>query len=451
MNQVFRHKGRSSEKIENLCENEGLSVLEIDRSSLEEYLQFGFVHAPNTIYKDVKRIQPEKTDNNCFGKLDVNTDDSVALIKGELTSAIDRGVIEGRTGLLLSSGLDSCAIAACSRHKLNTYTICFDFRDWNEHAIAEKVSMACGHSHQNIIISIDDLKDNFDEWIETLNQPYAHPNSLATYIAFKKIKSNNEVLMDGTGGDTFFGTLGQSAVQEKLIRKRKIVVDTAEFLRKRLGPSRNASAKIFNLIPDTWAKPVSELLLYPHERAIYFNNWKGFFFNYLCERDACLRDNISSLYGSLSAYRDAHYYQYFKAWGAEASSGRVYMASSATGLSVHLPFIDKQLVKLMSQIPDKVLYSGPGSKQILERIVREKHPQYLYSKKAISCPWSLAFKDDAWRSDLYSLSDELTCFPKEKINKIVDQHVKGNMDHAQRLLNLLVLTRWSKIKRVSVF
>ncbi len=198
---------------------------EIDNQSIHNYLKFNYIPLPNTIYKFVKHVEPayyyeidcdtlqiEKTkyweiknspeienisEEEVFEKIDEILTDA---IKIRLRS--DVGI-----GAFLSGGLDSSLVCAMTKEKFNvsldTYSIGFKEKRFDESDWAKKVAQYCGLNNKVHILESDII----DLWNTTTwhnDQPHGDISFIPTYIVSQFASKDYKLVFTGDGGDEAF-------------------------------------------------------------------------------------------------------------------------------------------------------------------------------------------------------------------------------------------------------
>lgn len=445
MYQRFSFCNSESTSIRKLTETGEMSKLEIDPASVHEYLKFGYVHAPRTIFRNVKRLDVVEPPVRADARMDIGPAEARRLAQAKLRCVLGQKLL-GRTspaGLFLSSGLDSCAIACAVSQPLFTYTIGFTFRAWNEVEIAQQVSSAAGHEHRNLMLSNQDLFDSFDAWIRSLNQPYAHVNALPTWIAMNHIAGETDLVLDGSGADDVMGDVGRIQNAKSRPMHRAVAERLLQMAERIPGliPSTIA-ASVYNIVPDSFARLVIRGTTPIRDRMVFYDFWKGCLFPYLIGEEIKLHPDVDEMIRNLDGNVDYEYFLYHRTWAYEAAMGRVRIASEATGLPYFMPLAEPEYSDLLLQFPARALFDNGQVKHMLLDLIQAKLPSYRYSKRAIATPWSLVFKESLWRHDLENLPDQLGAIAPDRVHRIVRQYLQGNVDHSARILNLLVLARW---------
>lgn len=197
----------------------------IDNQSIHNYLKFNYVPIPNTIYKFVKHVEPahyyeidcatlEITKNkyweikNLSEIEDISEEEVFEKIDEILTDAIkirlrsDVGI-----GAFLSGGLDSSLVCAMTKKKFNvsldTYSIGFKEKRFDESEWAKKVAQYCGLNNKIHILESDII----DLWNTTTwhnDQPHGDISFIPTYIISKFAAKDYKLVFTGDGGDEAF-------------------------------------------------------------------------------------------------------------------------------------------------------------------------------------------------------------------------------------------------------
>lgn len=198
---------------------------EFDTSRLAEYLSFQVVHAPRTLLGSVEQLQPGHT-------LQVSAQgvvrrrywqlryappgtprppdgDVVDQLQEAVSNAVRRRVPRGvETGLYLSGGLGSAAIAAAARDRylpLPGFTISFADDPFPEAPFAGRVASLLGLEHHDVVIGTSELAATFDEAVAALGHPVGHPAVLLQLALARAAKERVTVVLSGNGSEALFG------------------------------------------------------------------------------------------------------------------------------------------------------------------------------------------------------------------------------------------------------
>ena len=79
--------------------------------------------------------------------------------------------------------------------------------------LARKVALEFGTEHMEIILKPEDMLEDLNSMISSIDEPYA--GGLPTWFVFKFMSKYLKVGLTGTGGDELFGNYGKWCGLEK--------------------------------------------------------------------------------------------------------------------------------------------------------------------------------------------------------------------------------------------
>lgn len=215
--------------------------------AIHYFFRFGYIPAPFTIYKGVKKLEEgsylqlnfDVYFNISDGSIDLKpvqywkleeeiqketiTDEVKA--KKELHDLLKSSVEmrmrgEESVGVLLSGGVDSSLMAAItqsfSKEPIPTFSIGFKESSHNESDYANQVAEQLGTDHHEFILSHQEARElirNLPDWYE---QPYADSSALPTYLVSRKAKQKVDKVLLGDGGDEQFMGYGMYTWADRL-------------------------------------------------------------------------------------------------------------------------------------------------------------------------------------------------------------------------------------------
>lgn len=198
---------------------------QLARQNLAEYLSFQVVHAPRTLLEDAFQVEPGH-------RLEVRAGGQVARRwwnpvyaapgaprprEGELVEALDaavgaavlRRVPRGvSTGLYLSGGLGSTAIAAAARArylKLPGFTVGFSDDLYPEAPYAGRVAGLLGIEHHQVEVGTAQLAAGFDAAVAAMGHPVGHPAAVLQLALARVTAEHVRVALSGDGAEELFG------------------------------------------------------------------------------------------------------------------------------------------------------------------------------------------------------------------------------------------------------
>ena len=105
---------------------------------------------------------------------------------------------------------------------INTYTIGFDFNDFDESIYAEEVAAILGTSHKSHICSKADVLSIIPHISDAYTEPFADSSQVPTMLVSKIAKNDITVALTGDGGDELFGGYNRYIIAQnigKLLKK----------------------------------------------------------------------------------------------------------------------------------------------------------------------------------------------------------------------------------------
>jgi asparagine synthase (glutamine-hydrolysing) len=190
----------------------------VDRTAIVDYMTYGYVPSPKTIYSDIRKLPPAHTMVYEDGKLRLQrywsapvettiNDMKVAVerLDGLLHEIVPSQLVSDvPIGVFLSGGLDSATITYYAG-KVSTFTLGLDDPARSEADAARGVAMHLGTDHHEITASSGDLRTAVDTVARCFGEPFADNAAWSTYLISKLAREHVTVALSGEGGDELFG------------------------------------------------------------------------------------------------------------------------------------------------------------------------------------------------------------------------------------------------------
>lgn len=200
----------------------------IDYAALHFFLWNMYIPAPKTIFKDTYKLEPgsyleisihtgEKRIYKWWhpyqiydkGELKLSQQDWLERIESELSDAVKiRLEADVPVGIFLSGGIDSSlvtALACETGKKINTFSIGFNEKDFDEAGYAKEIADILGTNHHNLYCSINDAKNIIKEIPKAYSEPFADNSQIPMLLLSGLTRENVTVSLSGDGGDELFG------------------------------------------------------------------------------------------------------------------------------------------------------------------------------------------------------------------------------------------------------
>ncbi len=449
-----------------------------DPGALGDYLAYGYVPAPSSIYRDVRKLLPGHSLLWERGRVRVEPywrleyAPKLRLTDAEAEAELERHLVEAvrlrlvsdvPIGALLSGGIDSSIVVALmarlSPGRVKTFSIGFEDAAYNELDHARRLAARYGTDHHEAIVK-PNAADVLPTLVRHFGEPYADSSAVPTYYACKLARSQVTVALNGDGGDEGFagydryramvlseriaslpGARPLSVLVERLwarrdadgIRRRRRA-RVLKFLRGvRLPPDRRYRYWMTNLeeemvdsllVPEV-ARDIVQARSFAVERA-----WAES--GRLTGVDRLLRvEFLTSLPNDLLAKMD--------------------IASMANSLETRSPLLDQEVVEFAARLPSGLkLRGGRHQKYLLRRLARALLPAENIdrAKMGFGVPvgdWLRGPLRDLGADALLSQrARERGYFRPRAVDRLWTEHQSGAADHTYPLWALLMLELWHR-------
>jgi asparagine synthase (glutamine-hydrolysing) len=196
----------------------------MDIRSLDQYLFLGYIPAPRTIFKGIKKLQPAHclainfdgtiTSHRRYWSLDYRPKHGKSLstwveeAESILQESVQAHLVSDvPVGAFLSGGIDSSLVvsmmAAASDHPVHTYSIGFSERSYDESPYARAVAenFSCRHLSKNLQA---DAQSVLPQLVRHFGEPFGDWSALPTFFLAQLAGKDHKVVLSGDGGDELF-------------------------------------------------------------------------------------------------------------------------------------------------------------------------------------------------------------------------------------------------------
>ena len=200
----------------------------IRQELLNRYLVHQYINAPDTIFKQVYKLEPGAVYQFCKGKKkqwkywDVTKvyeekkdtfkgtfGEAKEELKKKLSDSIEmRMIADVPLGTFLSGGYDSSLMTAMAQSKstkpVKTFSIGFEDKKYNEAIYAKEVAEYLGTEHTEMYITEADMFGLIEDFTDYYDEPFADSSQIPSMLVSKLAKEKVTVALSGDGGDEFF-------------------------------------------------------------------------------------------------------------------------------------------------------------------------------------------------------------------------------------------------------
>ena len=385
---------------------------DLDMRSLQKYLAYGYVPAPNALYRGCKKLPagaylsirlPDLTlKQKSYWRFELRPDQSLSErdepalmeeLRHLLRQAVKRRLISDvPIGFFLSGGIDSSAVVRLAADtqpcdSIKTFNIGFQEKSFDESTYARQVAEAIGVRHHVEILDLDAARKFVPTVLGHLDEPLGDASILPTSLLSRFTRNHVTVALSGDGGDELFAgydpfkALRPADIYNCLVPHS--LHKMARHLADRLpGSSRNMSMefKIKRLLMGLsyrralW-NPVWMSMVEPAQMQQLFDNPLAPEELYSEALDAWENSRCDNLVD-----RTLEFYTRF--YLTEDILMKVDRATMQWSLESRAVFLDNDLVAFCQRLPHHFKYRKGETKYLLKKALRDLLPkEILYRRK----------------------------------------------------------------------
>jgi len=450
---------------------------ELDLKSFAKYLSYEYIPAPATIFTNVRKLEPGAflvwqrggQQREFYWDLQLDERPHGVLKEEEYVERLDelfqiavkrRLMSDVEVGVLLSGGVDSSLVAVqASRlygQPMRAFNISFEDKTYDEQEYAIQAAQVAGIKLESERCTEGALLNIVGKMGEILDEPFADPSFVPTYLLSQITAQRVRVALSGDGGDDIMaGYVTFPAV--KLVNFYKILPVGLRSLINRRVSRMSVSHRYLSL--DFKLKQFMRGAGYATE-LMYFQ-WLAAFndqekqnlllpeHNRRLEKVKIHEDIIGYL-GQSGLTRDLERILYLtmKLYLQDDILVKVDRASMACSLEVRSPFLDHELVEFVNQVPMDLKLKGLTTKYLLKKVAAKYLPARIVNrkKKGFAMPIARWFRKEL-RGPLtdYLSPRRLSAegyFNPAYVEGLVREHLEGKANHYKKLWTLLVFELW---------
>jgi len=453
---------------------------EFNRATLSEYLAFGYIAGPETMFAGIRKLMPGYT-------LELSEGGEPRIEEyWDLTAEVDqisrgkdyyiqryRELLEGAVrshlmsdvplGMFLSGGLDSSAVAALATkirgERIKTFAVGYGEEQFSELRYAREVAAHIKSDHHEVRLSREEFFQSLPRLIWHEDEPIVWPSSVSLYFVARLAREHVTVVLTGEGSDETLA--GYTRYAWTLLNAR---MDRAY---RAVTPSalRNLVRKTTHAIPlgATLHRKLEHTFLVRDG-----SSWPSFYYdNFFSAFSAAEQRNLlmpealansgDAYAGSMKAWDRSHGDLLHRLLYADINSYLIELLmkqdqmSMAASIESRVPFLDHELVEFTARIPAQHSIQGMAGKFILKQAVEDLLPHSIVYRKKMGFPtpweyWLAGPQLDQLETMLLEpRSTERGLFRAEEVKHLFAEHRTRARDHGNRIWRLLNLETWLQV------
>lgn len=474
----------------------GLAGSDVDPAALCEFVQFGYVSAPKSLYAALRTVRPgavltfdptlKVTESTYWSATELYAGATVRPMRQALsvmpeTELLDRVeselaeafryrlVSDVPVGLFLSGGIDSSIVAALLARvpgtTLRTFTIGYAGSEFDESEYARTVAAHLGAEHTEFTVSEAEALALFARLDDIADEPIGDSSLIPTLMVSELARRHVKVAMSADGADELFGGYARYSVCAR----------HASYSGGLMRAARWLSAEVLSRLPAHWLAASYRMTRGRHQRFAGIEDKLRKFINLSRAPDtfSAYRATVSewtptqsSEFGVRSSEFETELAGAFQAADCADDLSRfmhfdltrylpgdlltkVDRASMAVSLEAREPFLDHKLAALAAVLPLEWKFRQGRNKYVLRRLLDRHYPSGLFDrpKHGFSAPvgqWLRGPLRGILEEELAPQRvRELGLLDADAVQRAVRQFLAGGVNtSAAGMWFLLQLQRW---------
>jgi asparagine synthase (glutamine-hydrolysing) len=455
----------------------------LNHTALPEYLVHRYTTGRATLFRDVHRLLPghfltwqagqvsERRYWSLANLISENSDSELSLpdsqdaFEAEFRDSVRSHLMSDvPIGMFLSGGIDSSAVALSMRdligERLSTFSVGYDGGNESELSYARSVARHIGSDHHEVVVSDTQFFEALPKLVWHEDEPIAFPSSVSLYFVAALAGGSVKVVLTGEGGDELFAGYGKYQRTIWNFRLGEKYERLPAPLRRWIGRAVRAlpqTRRTFRRLERTFlARPVDP-------EALFFDNFGVYTAS---ELPHLLSPELWTVAGNGNVDLFAGQRKLWMESAAAPLLTRLLYVdtlsylhellmkqdqmSMAASIESRVPFLDNRLIDLAYRLPERAKVKGGKTKWVIRQAMENRLPTEILRRPKMGFPtpvgrW-LAGSQRSWIED-FALSPERLSAPLFNhgyVRRIADQHLRGQVDHTERLWAIINLEVWAQ-------
>ncbi len=464
-------------------------IPKINREALCLFLRHNYIPQPYSIYEGIKKLPPghfiklkknsvpeqywSLNQNITSGKLnhfEGSKKEALDTLDKLLTKAV-KGQMQADVplGAFLSGGVDSSLILALMQeqnsHPIESFTIGFDNKEFNEAPFAKKVAKYLGTQHNELYVSSKTAREVIPNLPKIYDEPFSDSSQIPTFLVSEMAQKQVKVCLSGDGGDEVFGgynryTWGNSFLSKQIkipklfrtfvaklitsippsiwnkILAPALYLTPQKFRYTNIGDKLHKTANIFNcssfeevyrMLISHWNSP-ENIVIGGEEPKTILTSKEG------------IPKKLSNV--ELMMFYDMMMYL------PDDILVKVDRAAMATSLETRAPFLDHRVIDLACQLPLDMKIRNGTNKWCLKELLYKRVPKHLIERPKMGFGVPIG---DWLRGPLRDWAEYLLqekriiqsgYFQNSEIQKKWQEHLSGERNWQYYLWDILMFESW---------
>jgi asparagine synthase (glutamine-hydrolysing) len=452
----------------------GLVDRSLDLDALGEFFAWEYVPGKATLFKEIRKLEPgemmvvdlQRPSCDPYPFWDIPSfSEDLSLSDAEWADRVDQQlrqavqmqlVSDVPLGAFLSGGVDSSLMVA-HMGEAKTFSIGFDDPTYNELAWSQQVADHLGVEHTTEVIQ-PEVADLFEHLMHFMDDPIGDFSIFPTFLVSKLARQHVTVSLSGDGGDELFGGYETYIADGKARQYQRIPAILRNGVIKNVVNSLRPQPAKKGLVNK--AKRFIEGLEHPAD--LSHARWRMFagdtvrqeLFTGAAQKELVTpaASHVLNLFERAGERQPLNRSLYvdLKSYLSDNILVKVDRMSMAVSLEARVPYLDRNVVELAFQIPERLKIANGQTKVLQKQVAARYIPESCVyrPKEGFSIPiknWLCT----QFRPIMEDYLDPKTIreqgtFQPETIERLKQEHLAGTANHSHLLWSLIVFQSWRR-------
>ncbi|GAA0436832.1 asparagine synthase (glutamine-hydrolyzing) [Lentibacillus halophilus] len=437
---------------------------DVNLEALQHYLSFQFVPEPMTMTTSIQKMEPghyfikrpsEKMTQHrywqaSFSPVLMDKQDWIKRIRDVMSDSVKMHMrSDVPVGSFLSGGIDSTIIAAIAKEinpDIKTFSVGFEREGYSEVDVAKETADKLGVENIAYRITPEEYVANLPKIMWHMDDPLADPACVPLYFVAREARKHVAVVLSGEGADELFG--GYNIYREP---------ESLKLFDSIPAPAKHLLRRVADVMPEgVRGKSFLQRGTTPL-RDRYIGNAKMFEDDEKQTFLKSFRDDLSyrkitePLYDQMSDGPLINQMQYIDihTWMRGDILLKADRTTMAHSLELRVPFLDKEVFRVASQLPPQLKTANGTTKSILREASRGIIPDHVLDRKKLGFPVPIRhwLKNELydWAKQLIHDSSTDHLLHKSYILELLDAHCQDKGDYSRKIWTVLMFMLWHQI------
>lgn len=463
---------------------------EINADAIPQFMQYGYISEDDCIFRHTAKLKPghylemdaqQQIKIQAWWKIEDAVQAGIASkakwegrsdseVVQELEDILKeafalRMVADVPVGMFLSGGIDSSLVTALLQADadmpLNTFTIGFEEKAYNESVWAAKVARHLGTNHTELICRPEDAKDILPMLPELYDEPFGDSSAIPTLLVSRLARKQVTVALSADGGDeAFFGYSHYARAIERHKRFGTLHWQLAGMGMKALPPvlvqtllqsrtrgyvsASDKFIKLRNLLsvrkPLTFYDTMIKLVVQDELKDLLLHVPEG--------AGTYRPDRLMQYMGKDFSFSDAIMVADIHSYLPDDILVKVDRATMSVALEGREPLLDHKILEYAAALPMKYKYREGKSKWILRQILYKHVPKEWIDrpKQGFAVPVNEWFRNELKEYyQTYLNKDRIRkdgIFNPDTVERMLNEYFKYKGMNAYKLWLILMFNMW---------